>query len=253
MSINIIMPGDQFAKQGTIGWADWQRARLKMALKDVHCEAREIVQVIRDMCAGAKPAWQLMTRREGHGFRTFEEFVTSPEGLRYGDYQKFRAVAISESGIMNGREYDLLTAAPVRDGGRPEKNPSPRRTGLTGTSKTKRLRAINRAPALIRKLYVAGLIDVKLAELLGPDEHAAGYEERKSKAQQALQAIQALAKNGDDAKYRHAVNETVRRVFARPQPSASALEQLRRCWSRASATERKDFLRWLKTADAKGK
>jgi hypothetical protein len=82
---NIITPGDQFAKPGTGGWANWQRSLMKNRLKDVHFDTRQIVQRIRDMCAGEVPAWQLMTRRRSIGFRTFEEFITSPEGLCYPD------------------------------------------------------------------------------------------------------------------------------------------------------------------------
>jgi hypothetical protein len=55
------------------------------------------------MCTGEKPAWHLMTRSDGIGFRTFEEFVTSPEGLLFPDYPKFRGIALSEPGIMTSR------------------------------------------------------------------------------------------------------------------------------------------------------
>jgi hypothetical protein len=94
------------------------------------------------------------------GFRTFEKFVTAPapEGLGFPDYPRLRALAVSEPGVMNAREYDLLTAAPAMSrekagaekGGAPSARPRPSRT-------TAQRRAIVRAPDLGRKLYVAGL------------------------------------------------------------------------------------------------
>jgi hypothetical protein len=240
---NLYKTGDQFAEKGTTPWADWQRSRMKHALKDVHFEARQIVQVIRDMCEGEAPAWHLMTRPDGIGFGTFEAFVTSPDGLQYTDYAKFRGMAVSEPGVMNEREYDLLTKAPDgrRDNKRGGKDDSS--TGDVNQSRlATRLRAINRAPALIRGLYVAGLIDAKLAELLGPDKgKKEAYADRKAKAARALTAIRAIARNGDDAAYRKEVNDAVRREFPRPAPSR--LDRLRKLWAEATAAERRAFLK----------
>jgi hypothetical protein len=65
----------------------------------------------------------------------------------FGDYTRFRNIAISEPGIMNEREYDLLTAAPSpipaesgeRKGSAPGADPF-------GVRKVTQLRAINRGP-----------------------------------------------------------------------------------------------------------
>jgi hypothetical protein len=75
---------------------------------------------------------------------------------------------------MKPREYDLLTAAPAmdREGAGKQKGQPPGRRPSVGHTTVGRLRAINRAPALVRKLYVAGLIDAKLAELLRPGSQA---------------------------------------------------------------------------------
>jgi hypothetical protein len=54
---------------------------------------------------------------------------------------------------MNAREYDLLTAAPSRHGDR--KEPPAPGAGSVGIRRVHQLRAIARAPALVRKLYVA--------------------------------------------------------------------------------------------------
>jgi len=245
MTKNLVLPGDQFAEKGTQAWADWQRSRLCHAIKDVHFEAKQIVGVIREMCAGEHPAWHLMTRPEGRGFRTFEEFVTAiPQegGLGYPDYVKFRTIAISDRTILNEREYDLLTAIPgptpqeagQRKGCAPGAHPSRRVKGL---------RAINRAPALVGRLYVAGLIDAKLAECLGPDKDAPGYAGRKEKADRAVAAIKGLSRNGDDADYRRSVNEAVRRVFGKKERTPR--EWLEHWWGKATAATRRAFRRWI--------
>lgn len=243
MTKNIITPGDQFAAKGTTEWADWQRSRMKHALKDVHFEARQIVQVIRDMCEGEHPAWHLMTREDGIGFRTFEEFVTSPEGLRFPDYAKFRSIAISEPGIMNEREYELLTTAPTMSTSPKKDNESPRTeyTEISGRQIT-RLRAIGqRTDPVVRQLYIDGLIDARLAESLGPDESKPGGEERKRKAEKAVAKIKAIERNGDDAAYRKAVNEAVRKVFGK-RAVPSPLEVLRKAWAKATKQEREKFI-----------
>jgi hypothetical protein len=242
----VIMPGDQFAERGTTAWADWQRSRMKHALKDVNFEARQIVQVIRDMCAGEQPAWHLMTRHEGSGFRTFEEFVTSPEGLAFPDYPKFRGMALSEPGVMNEREFDLLTKAPAltREEAGGEKGKEKNSQASQGDLfKAKRMRAIGRAPALVRRLYVGGLIDAGLAALLGPDPNKPGYAERKAKAGAALAGIQGLARSGSDREYRRAVNEAVRSAFGRNRPSA--LEQAKKLVGKLTAAQRRELRRWL--------
>ncbi len=151
-----------------------------------------------------------MTRRDGVGFRTFEELVTTPapDGLGYPNYAKFRGIAISEPGIMNEREYDLLTASPEGKGGA-DKTPL---TGSGGLSpdKSRWLRAIARADPLVRRLFVADLIDLKLAALMGRDDPKAG---------KALAAIRSLSRNGDDAAYRRQVNRIIREAFAKAPPS----------------------------------
>lgn len=223
MGRTVYKTGDQHAAAGTTAWADWQRSRLKHAIKDVHFEARQIVQVIRDMCAGEKPAWHLMTRPAGAGFRTFEEFVTSPDGLAYPDYGKFRAVAVSEPGVMTEREYDLLTAAPAptpaeagkRKGCRPSQQPP----GVS-RDKTAWLRAISRADPLVRGLFTAGLIDLKVAARFGD----------RAKAAAALAAVRAVGRNGDDRAYRRAVNDAARKAFGltRPTPYEAAKKAVER-------------------------
>jgi hypothetical protein len=253
---NVIMPGDQFAEKGTVGWADWQRSRMKHALKDVNFEAKQITQVIRDMCAGKRPAWHLMTRNEGAGFRTFEEFVVSPEGLGYPDYLKFRGVALSDPGAMTEREYDLLTLAPGMD--------AATRGSLKGKEEAidhksiasvhprvaSRLRAIKRAPLLIRRLYDENLIDKGLAAFLGPDPDRPGYLERQTKAGNAMAAINAIRRNGNAAAYRKAVNEAVRSAFGLTDPPA--LERAKRVVRNLTPADQKRLRRWMDAGMAAG-
>jgi hypothetical protein len=256
MPKNIITPGDQFASKGTVPWADWQRSRMKHALKGTRFESRQISQVIRDMCEGEEPAWHLMTRGNGIGFRTFEEFVTDPEGLSYDLYPKFKALAVSDPGTMNEREYDLLTATPAlkvesfapRD---PDATASSQRHQDSTNRTTRRLRAISRAPVLIRKLYIAGLIEQDLAAMMGPGKEQKDFVERKHKAERALRDIESISRNGDDAAYRRAVNDAVRRAFDQPVAKVpTALESAKAVCAKLTADEWEELIAWHQEQDA---
>lgn len=63
----------------------------------------------------------------------------------------------------------------------------------------------------MRKLFIAELIDLKLAALLGRDD---------PRAARAVEAIKSVSRNGDDGAYRRQVNATIRKVFAKRPPTA---------------------------------
>lgn len=245
MAKQLITSGDQFAKKGTTAWADWQRSRMKNALKDVNFEARQIVQVIRDMCAGRPPAWHLMTTSDGVEFRTFEQFITTPppDGIGYPDYAKFRGLAISEPGVMNEREFDLLTTAPDdrrenKRGGKVDS--SPRATNQSKDT-IARLRNISRADPFIRNLFVEELIDLKLAAMLGSPS-------KKAEATKALSAIRSISRNSDDSAYRKQVNAAIRKVFAKTPPTA--LERILKLIPQLSASDLRKLKDLLSGHDA---
>lgn len=223
MSKNLVTTGDQFAEKGSPAWADWQRSRLRNAVKDTNFEARRIAQVIIDMHHGDAVAWHLMTTTSGKRFRTFEEFVTAtpPDGLGL-DYPKFKGMATSDPSFMNVRKYDRMTVAPDgrRDnkrGGKDDSRPGGENQSIP--RQISRLRAIDRAPALVHDLYDAGLIDAKLAEQMGPDEKAPA--DRKARARRAYEAVQAVRRNGDDAAYRRSVNAAAREALGVRKPARS--------------------------------
>jgi hypothetical protein len=145
-------------------------------------------------------------------------------------------VALSERGLMNEREYDLLTAAPVtgRGEGGADKYRLPGSQHSVSREKTKWLRSIARAAALVRKLFTAELIDLELAALMG--------RERDPRVPHALAAIRAITKNGNEAAYRKAVNEAVRGAFGKN--GAPRLEQFKRLWLKLSAAERRQAREW---------
>jgi hypothetical protein len=139
--------------------------------------------------------------------------------LHYPDYPKFKGMALSEPGVMNPREYDLLT---VRDDWRKYNGNKEISDSLhyeENKTKKTRMSAIRRTPTLIHELYKAGLINLELASLLGPDPALPHAAERQRNADRALQDIQSLARTDDDAAYRQAVNAAVRRAFALDVPA----------------------------------
>ena len=73
------------------------------------------------------------------------------------------------SGRMGGREFDRLTASePITEGGRPEKD---EKLGIecrvSDTRSTRQLRAINRAPGCVRRMYDRDPLAVDLAAKCG--------------------------------------------------------------------------------------
>src|SRR5262249_15638170 len=95
--------------------------------------------------------------RAPFGFDTFEELVTNPEGLAYPDYAKFRGIAVSEPGVMNEREYDLLTVRPDgrrhnRDGGNSDSATRSQNRDGVSVDKARWLRAIDGADPFVRRL-----------------------------------------------------------------------------------------------------
>jgi hypothetical protein len=65
---------------------------------------------------------------------------------------------------MNEPEYKLLTTAPPLQGERTDTTSSTGRSKLPRRRKDIQVRAIQRAPALVQKLYTAKLIDLRLTE-----------------------------------------------------------------------------------------
>lgn len=240
MAKNLITPGDQFAKKGTPAWADWQRSRMRNALKGTNFECRQLVQIIRDMCEpereGAPPAWHLMTRLDGEGFRTFAEFVAAPppEGLGFPDYPKFRAIALSEPQVMSEREYDLLTAPREGTHGRPKAGEKLSDDhSVLRTQRETRLRAIRRAPAKVQELYLAGLISQELAAAMG------GRAVDDRKRADVVGRLEAM--NG--AATRQAVEGVVRKALGRARPTL--VEQAKRMVARMSAAEKRELRKWM--------
>jgi hypothetical protein len=236
---NVRLDGDQFADPGTVPWANWQRSAMQIHLKETRWEATHLMHQLRIMCENDPPAWHLMTTEEGQGFRTFEEFVTTPwpVGLGFPDYLKFRAIILSE--LKNEREYDLLTMTPARQGARTNRELPAPGAGSCSARKQTQLHAIRRADHLVQALYRAGLIDAKLAERLGTQD-----PQKKGVARRAVEAVRAVPRNGDDAAYRRAVNDAARKALEVARQPRTLLERAKRDFLKLSKEERAEFRLW---------
>jgi len=147
---------------------------------------------------------------------------------------------------MKVEEFDRLTKVPKLSPGRKKdkENPVQKVPDFSSAElqKLKRLRAVNRAPSKIQELYDKGLIALELAALLGPDEEASGYAERKAKADRAIAALGSIRRNGSASTYRKAVNDAVREVFSRKPPTP--LENAQKAFEKLSSRERQQFDAW---------
>jgi hypothetical protein len=132
--------------------------RLLSAIRTAHAKAPPAV-----MTSGAVPSPHHHLLIDTLGRAT-----SSPKPWGLGtEFDKFRALIASEIGE---REFDRLTASECLSAGRPTKEEENRGLEVPDSRRrTKRLRAINRAPEIIQRLYDQDLHAVDLAAKFGPD------------------------------------------------------------------------------------
>ena len=158
---------DERAEPGSIAWAQTVRLRLLSAVADLP-NAPEITKEWID-ALHAHHGWRLLHRRDGEPFRSFDEFCeyARPWGLGtpFAEIQPFLEAAL-------GKKRAALAMLPAaRQGERTdlkELELTSRHDGGKSKRVEQRLRAILRAPQIVRTLYENDLISQVLAAKLGP-------------------------------------------------------------------------------------
>jgi hypothetical protein len=178
----------------------------------------------------------------------FEDFVAAlrPWGLGI-EYAKFRALVMTEIGE---REFDRLTASQPTQGERSDKTShiGCAKSGHRNTSS--RLRAVDRAPAVIRKLFDDDLIAVDVAAKFGPapprDVNGVGHERqgelgRKAEAlQERVETIRVFRADLTPRKLKQEINAAAREILQLKERTRE--EWLRHWWKKCTAAERRKFL-----------
>jgi hypothetical protein len=185
----------------------------------------------------------LANKNNKKGFVHFQDFVETPRPWGLGtEYPKFRALIASEIGE---REFDRLTASEPMQGERTDITSVQNVPKLNGAKKqkSKLLRAIYRAPAIIQRLYDQDLLAVDLAAKFGPrTEDPKTKREMEGRArllQERLEAQEGFCSQMSLATRKRELNKAAREILSIRQKTP--LENLQYWWRRASPEERAAF------------
>jgi hypothetical protein len=237
--------GDPLADVGTPGWARRVRVVLLDAVDGAKFTANHLCGVLDQFVRNR--GWMLLDTRDGRPYRRFEDFVAAlrPWGLGI-EYPKFRALVMTEIGE---REFDRLTASQPAQGERSDLT-SPLEEAKLPDKTTWKYRAINRAPAVIKKLFDDDLLAVDVAAKFGPappkGANGAGHErrgelERKAEAlQERVETIRVFRADLTPRKLKQEINAAAREILQLKERTRE--EWLRHWWKKCTAAERRKFL-----------
>ena len=222
--------GDENAPPGSEEWAKFWRLAMQRAIKNASFDQDRVCSLYQH--GVEHRAWSKLTRKDGSAFKTWEAFVS--EAVPWGLGSKPDAVkTILEA--RNGRRATQRETVPEPQQGR-------RETSTTELQKlnpetTRRLRAINRAPEIVGRLYDEGLISQVDAAKLGkkdldPSEVAA-----------EIARVVEETKDVEPVKERRkAIKEVAKRVSGgKPE---TTLDKLKKLWGKATEQERSQFLKY---------
>lgn len=174
-------------------------------------------------------AWAHLTDEVGNKFRDFEEFCAAAPPFGPGVSAE-RVREILEK-LVGRREADVLLVPPARQG---IKDGTSRQPGGKSARVNERLRAVERAPEPIRKLYALGGVSLADAARLS----AASKGELEPAATRAAEMLTAL---GD--KPAAAALHQARKSFKPEKPDESAARRILRQVEQLSPNDRDEFNR----------
>jgi hypothetical protein len=195
--------------------------------------------------------WALLDTKDGNTYRRFGDFVTAAKPWGLGtDYEKFRNLIASE---IDEREFDRWTTnEPKTENGRPPKQDKPAiEWHVSNTSRSRQLRAINRAPPVIQKLYDDDLIAVDLAAQFGPKDETR-KEDRQARSdalQRRVEALRIFRQDLSPRLLKREINRAAREILE--LETATPLELAKKAFLKLNAQEHRQFLTWAKDAREK--
>lgn len=246
--------GDGNADVGTKAWAE--RVRLRMLGMVEHIGEDEerflgYIELVRE-----HRAWALLAKKDGSTFRTIEEFCAHPRpwglGVTWRELRPHLVAGLAKRGMSQEqieRSLQLETvpeAMPEEEqrkqaavarwtkGDNASRNDcGPDSPGLPKRT-VEQLRAINRAPDVVKDAYREGRISQTLAAKLGP---------KNPKPEQAAKVAE-IASEIRKVKDRKQVDQLVRERLGTREPTI--VERAFKMVERMSTTERLDFDRQIR-------
>lgn len=220
--------GDEHAPLGSEEWAKFWRLAMQRAIKNASFDQDRVCSLYQH---GVKHrAWSKLTRKDGSQFKTWEAFVS--EAVPWGLGSKPDAVKT----ILEARNGHRATQRETVPEPRTKWDESTGNDCPLSDRSAKLLRAINRAPEIVGKLYDEGLIAQVDAAKLGKKELDASEV-----AAEIARVVEETKEVESVKERRKAIKEVATRLGGgKPETTLSKMKKL---WAKATEQERKQFLK----------
>jgi hypothetical protein len=219
--------GNENADAGSEEWAKYWRLAMQTALKNANFDQERVLVLWEH--GKQHRAWTKLNRKDGGTFKQWEEFVSDalPWGLG-SKPESVRAILESRKGYRSTQRETVPEPRTKWDESTPH-------DGELSINAQQRLRAINRAPEIVGKLYDEGLISQVDAAKLG------------KKGIDTVEVAGELAKVVEETKAcecikekKSAIKPVVERLVG--GRSESAYDKLVKLWAKTTDAERTRFL-----------
>ena len=229
--------GDENAPPGSEEWAKFWRLAMQRAIKNASFDQDRVCSLYQH--GVEHRAWSKLTRKDGSAFKTWEAFVS--EAVPWGLGSKPDAVKT------------ILEARHGRRATQRETVPEPRtkwdestttELQLMNHETTRRLRAINRAPEIVGRLYDEGLISQVDAAKLGKKElDVAEVAAEIARVVEETKEVESVKER------RKAIKEVAKRVGG--GKAETTVDKLKKLWGKATEQERAQFLKYTQRGNKK--
>lgn len=223
--------GDEHAPLGSEEWAKFWRLAMQRAIKNASFDQDRVCSLYQH---GVKHrAWSKLTRKDGSQFKTWEAFVS--EAVPWGLGSKPDAVKTILEARNGHRATQRETVPEPSEPGRGKIKPG-NDCGNLSDRTSANLRAINRAPEIVGRLYDEGLIAQVDAAKLGKKElDASEVAAEMARVVEETREVESVKER------RKAIKEVARRLGGgKPE---TTLDKLKKLWAKATEQERKQFLK----------
>jgi len=220
--------GDENAPPGSEEWAKFWRLAMQRAIKNASFDQDRVCSLYQH--GVQHRAWSKLTRKDGSSFKTWEAFVS--EAVPWGLGSKPDTVkTILEA--RNGRRATQRETVPEP---RTKWDESTRNDCELTSRRDSLLRAINRAPEIVGRLYDEGLISqVDAAKLGKKDLDASDVAAEIARVVEETKDVKSVTER------RKAIKEVARRVGG--GKAETTLDKLKKLWGKATEQERRQFLK----------
>jgi len=221
--------GDALAPVGSEEWAKRWRLEMQAAMKNATNDQERVCRLWK-FGIDEHRAWTKLNRSDGKPFKCWRAFAseTVPWGLG-SKWETVEAILVAR----NGRRATQRETVPEP---RTKWDESTPHDGELSINAQQRLRAINRAPEIVGRLYDEGLISQVDAAKLGKKELDA------SEVAAEIARVVEETKDVESVKERRkAIKEVAKRVGG--GKSETTLDKLKKLWGKATEQERRQFLK----------